>query len=213
MHIPLPFIRFTFSICCWIGAYSFAYGQQVFQLPARPMPPRHVNDFAHQLTEAQQDSLEQLLILCNHQRYADIVLVTMPDAGTLSLEDFADSLYDFWHLGEDNQQRSMLMFVDFGLHRVVLKVGDGLKGTITAETNYLLMHHYVLPAFQRGNYYDGLRDCLKAINTILIPPGEIHRTLASNPSTRNPWWILLIAMGVLFVIFIYWKSTTNRKKT
>lgn len=211
MHISLPISRLCAMIGFWLACSSL-HAQQVFQLPARPMPPRHVNDFAHQLTEAQQDSLEQLLIQCHHQHDADIVLVTMPDAGTLSPEDYADSLYHFWRLGEDNQQRSILMFVDFGLHRVVLKVGDGLKGMITAETNYLLMHHYVLPAFQRGEYYDGLRGCLSAINTILIPPGEIHKALVHPSSTRNPWWVLLIAAGALLVMLIYWKSASHRRK-
>ncbi|MBX6380921.1 MAG: TPM domain-containing protein [Thermoflavifilum aggregans] len=213
MRIPLPIVYFGISICCLMSISNFSLAQQVFQLPARPMPRHHVNDFASRLTQAQQDSLERLLIQCNHQHNADIVLVTMPDAGTLPPETFADSLYHFWHLGEDNGQRSMLMFVDFGLQRVILKVGDGLKGTITAQTNFMLMNHYVLPAFQRGDYYDGLHDCVAAINTILIPPSEIHRALSQTSSTRNPWWILLIAAGALLLILLYWKSTSNRPKT
>ncbi|MCL6525107.1 MAG: TPM domain-containing protein [Thermoflavifilum sp.] len=200
-------------LCLLVMTHLPVQAQQAFYLPARPMPRHHVNDFAGQLSPREVDTLEQLLIQINHERNADIVLVTVSDAGIFSPEDYADTLYSFWHLGEDNGQRSMLMLVDFGMRRVVLKVGDGLKGTITAETNFMLMNHYVLPAFQRGQYYAGIKSCLEAIHTILISPRELNRMLLANrESPHRPWWVLIIGLAVIVGLLVFWKANIGRKK-
>src|ERR1700685_2276331 len=69
-------------------------------VPPKPNPPTRVNDFAHVMTADQIGALEQKLVAFNDSTTSDIVVVTVPDIGNSSIEDYALKILRTWGVGD-----------------------------------------------------------------------------------------------------------------
>src|ERR1700761_7503766 len=75
-------------------------GSRAQDIPPKPNPPTRVNDFAHVMTADQIGALENKLVAYNDSTSSDIVVVTVPDIGNSSIEEFTTKLFNTWGVGE-----------------------------------------------------------------------------------------------------------------
>src|ERR1700761_7398776 len=86
-------------------------------VPAKPNPPTRVNDFAHVMTADQVAALEHKLVAYNDSTSSDIVIVTVPDIGDASIEDYALKILRTWGVGDKKNNNGIVVLADIKGHK------------------------------------------------------------------------------------------------
>ncbi|HEV3325374.1 MAG TPA: TPM domain-containing protein, partial [Puia sp.] len=127
-------------------------------VPPKPNPPTRVNDFAHVMTADQIDALERKLVAYNDSTTSDIVVVTVPDIGNSTVEDYALQILRTWGVGDKKNNNGIVILADIKDHQVSIQVGYGLEGAIPDVTAKAIIENEIVPNFKAGgtdNYYRG----------------------------------------------------------
>jgi uncharacterized protein len=178
-------------------------------VPPKPNPPTRVNDFAHVMTADQIDALERKLVAYNDSTTSDIVVVTEPDIGSSTIEDYALKILRTWGVGDKKNNNGIVILADIKSRQVTIQVGYGLEGAIPDVTAKSIIDNEIVPNFKDGgtdNYYRGFDQAADAL--IKAAAGEYkapegyaqgrHR----GRSTGNGLGFFIILIIILFVIFI-----------
>lgn len=127
-------------------------------VPARPNPPRLVNDFAHVMTADQVVSLERKLVDYDDSTSVQIAIVTVSDIGDNAIEDYALKIFRTWGIGNKKTNNGVLVLADIRDHKVYIQTGLGLEGAIPDVTAKSIIDNEIVPNFRGGgqdNYYRG----------------------------------------------------------
>ena len=144
-----------------IGVTGFAQ-----EIPARPVPPRLVNDFANILSDKEEYALETKLVNYNDTTSTQICVVTVTSLDGTTSDDFAQKLGEKWGVGtKDNNGVVILVKPKTAdeLGDVSIQVGYGMEPYITDAVNYVIRTKEMIPAFKEGDYYTGIDNAVDAI--------------------------------------------------
>ena len=144
-----------------IGVTGFAQ-----KIPAKPVPPRLVNDFADILSDREEYALETKLVNYNDTTSTQICVVTVTSLDGTTSDDFAQKLGEKWGVGtKDNNGVVILVKPKTAdeLGDVSIQVGYGLEPYITDAANYVIRTKEMIPAFKEGDYYTGINNAVDAI--------------------------------------------------
>ena len=100
-------------------AFATATAQNI---PARPVPPRLVNDYTSTLSVSQAEKLERKLVAYNDSTSTQIAVVLVGSLDGYPIADYAHALAESWGVG-GRQGTSLKVTVS-----VVLWVNQGLAG-------------------------------------------------------------------------------------
>jgi uncharacterized protein len=157
-----------------------AFGQEI---PARPSPPKLVNDFTRTfLTPDQVQALEQKLVLYDNTTSNQIAIVIVESLGGSSPEDYGTDLGRKWGVGNKNTNNGVVIVVSTGggqgNRKVAIVPGYGLEGAIPDVTAKAIIDNDVIPNFKQGEYYRGLDqaadDIIKAAAGRYTAPAGYH---------------------------------------
>jgi uncharacterized protein len=187
----------------------FAGSARAQDVPPKPNPPTRVNDYAHVMTADQIDALERKLVAYNDSTSSDIVVVTVDNVGSSSVQEYATKLLNTWGVGEKNKDNGIVILAAIKDREVFIAVGTGLQGAIPDVTAKAIVDNEIVPNFKGGgvdNYYRGFSQAADAL--IKAAAGEYkapegfaqgrHRG-RSGGSGIGAFVIFLI---ILFIIFV-----------
>jgi uncharacterized protein len=144
-----------------IGVTGFAQ-----KIPAKPVPPHLVNDFADILSDREEYALETKLVNYNDTTSTQICVVTVTSLDGTTSDDFAQKLGEKWGVGtKDNNGVVILVKPKTAdeLGDVSIQVGYGMEPYITDAANYVIRTREMIPAFKEGDYYTGINNAVDAI--------------------------------------------------
>ena len=130
----------------------------VAQVPARPDPPRLVNDFAGILGDCQwlEDSLQQIAVETSNQ----ICVVTMNDFGGYDKAMMAYSIGQQWGVGTERHRNGVVILVkpktEDSKGEAFIATGYGLEGAITDATSTRIVNQEMIPHFKENDYLGGV---------------------------------------------------------
>ena len=181
------------------------------KIPARPVPPRLVNDYADILSDKQERALEQKLVNYNDTTSTQICVVTVTSLGGTTSDDFAQKLGEKWGVGTKNNNGVVILVkpkTADELGDVSIQVGYGMEPYITDAVNYGIRTKEMIPAFKEGNYYKGIDNAVDAI--IGLASGAYKADKYADDDISDG----AILAGLIFVIFLYLvlKSFNNTTK-
>src|SRR5262245_63809879 len=87
---------------------------QAFELQAQPTFPKPtgmVNDFAGVLDDTTKSELETLLTGLKAQTTAEVAVVTVNSLGGMSVEEYANRLFNGWGIGRADKNNGILILV------------------------------------------------------------------------------------------------------
>jgi uncharacterized protein len=182
--------------------FDRVFGQNI---PARPTPPRLVNDFAGMLKAEEVSMLEQKLVIFNDSTSTQIAIVIVPSLEGYDKADYAQRLAEKWGIGQKGLNNGVLLLIKpktgDSNGQVQIAPGYGLEGAIPDITCAEIVDREILPAFRNGDYYGGIN---KATNTLIsLARGEFsaseygHR---AKKSTGKGVPLGLIILGVFIII-------------
>lgn len=177
------------------------------QIPAKPNPPRLVNDLAHAMTADQVDALESKLVAYDDSTSIQIVIVTVQTTGDYSIDDFALKILRDWGVGNKKTNNGMVILADIGHHKVFIATGYGMETSIPDVTAKEIVDNEIVPNFKEGgtdNYYRGFDQAADAIikaaaGQYKAPEGYAQR---GGHSGRGSNIIGLIVIIIIILVLI-----------
>lgn len=132
-------------------------------VPARPSPPRLVNDFAGLMTPEQVQALEQKLVAYDDSTSTQIAVVTINSLRNYPIEDVAREILRRWGVGGKERDNGAVILVARDDRQVRIETGYGLEGAVPDITAKQIIDYEITPNFRNNNYYRGLDEATNSI--------------------------------------------------
>ena len=84
--------------------------------------------------------------------------------------------------------------------KVWITTGYGMEGVLPDALVKRVVNNDILPNFKEGNYYEGLDEAVNSIMSIV--KGEYTADKTNRKKEKVPWFGVLLALFVLFIIVV-----------
>jgi len=169
-------------------------------IPARPNPPRLVNDLANVLSPEQRDILEERLVAFDDSTSNQIAIVTIPTLGQYDIESYANKLFRSWGIGTAKHDNGILILVAANDHKMRIEVGRGLEGPIPDVTAKDIIENDLVPNFRQGNFYRGFDEAITSFEQAAA--GEYHEKRNRDDNSGKGGGFLVFIIILFIVLFI-----------
>lgn len=178
---------------------SFCASAQIDKIiPAKPNPPRLVNDYTNTLTVEQTQALENKLVAYDDSTSNQVTIVIIPTTGDYSLEEVGLEIIRRWGVGNKDKNNGIVLLVAKDDHKLRIEVGNGLEGAIPDITAKSIIENEITPDFKKDNYYRGLDKGTDAI--IKAAAGEYKAPAGYGNGKKKGRGI---SAGIIFLIIIF----------
>src|SRR3954463_13774613 len=116
--------------------------------PARPNPPKLVNDFTNTLTAEQVQALEQKLVAYDDSTSSQIAIVIINTTGDYPIEEVSLKILRDWGVGGKEHSNGIVLLAAMDDHKVRIEVGYGLEGAIPDITAKSIIDNDITPNFR-----------------------------------------------------------------
>jgi len=175
----------------------------VLELKAEDFPPQSKNivtDYTNTLSSGEKDALEQKLTAFNDSTSSQVAIVILGSVGNYDIADYSVQLYNRWGIGQKEKNNGVLILVAKEDRKVWITTGYGMEGVFPDALAKRVVNNHLLPNFKEGNYYEGLDEAVNAI--ISIVKGEYTADKTKHKKEKVPWFGILLAIFILFVVVI-----------
>lgn len=128
-----------------------------------------VNDYAGILDGKTKGELE-LALSSIPQRTPDpveVIIAIFADAEGWRLEDFAREYGEQWRRSKKGRDNGVILMVFFKQQRIMMGVGQNLKGILTDDKVDGIIKNTALPMLKEGDYDGGIKKTAETIVSIL----------------------------------------------
>lgn len=129
-------------------------------IPARPEPPRLVNDYAGLFSDRQIALLEHGLVAFDDTTSNQITVVTVKDLEGYDAAGYATRIGLDWQVGSEKFDNGVVMLVKpktaFSDGEIFIAVGYGLEGAIPDAYAKRIIEDIIIPHFREGDYFEGV---------------------------------------------------------
>ncbi|MDD2797126.1 MAG: TPM domain-containing protein [Bacteroidales bacterium] len=179
------------------------------QVPAKPEPPRLVNDLAGIFSPEQQQQLEATLVEFSDSTSNQVVIVTVNDLGGLDKADFAYQIGDTWGVGQKKLNNGLVILIkpkNETNGQVFIASGYGLEGALPDAICKRIVQNEMIPYFRQNDYFGGVVAALRVI--IPVAKGE-YKYATSKKGTGAKGAVIAIILFIIFFIIISRKNNKN----
>jgi uncharacterized protein len=180
--------------------FSFCVFAQIDKIvPAKPNPPRLVNDYTGTLLPEQVNELERKLVAYDDSTSNQVVIVMIPTLGDYVDQEVALKIIRDWGVGQQGKNNGVVILIAKDDRKIRIETGYGLEGAIPDVTARSIIENSIKPAFREGNYYRGLD---RAVDDIMkAAAGEYKAPEGYNKRKGKGVPVgLIIFFIILFVI-------------
>jgi uncharacterized protein len=173
---------------------------QAQNIPAKPNPPRLVNDFANILTPGQIEALEQKLVHYDDSTSTQIAIVTVTNLGGYAEEEYALKILRDWGVGNKKSNNGVVILAAIEDRKLRIEVGYGLEGAIPDITAKQIIENELSPHFRRGEYYEGFDRAADAL--IKAAAGEYKAVVKTRRGRGTGGGGSIIGIVIIFIIIL-----------
>jgi uncharacterized protein len=198
-------LRITFFTLFSIlySLFSVSISAQDINLPARPDPPRLVNDMAGMLTYNDTKALEQKLDAYNDSTSTQIAVVIISSLNGAEIAQYATELATKWGVGEKGKDNGILLLISQNDHKLFIATGRGVEANLPDITAQQIIEHTIKPQFKAGQYYAGINagtdQMIASLRGQFVNDNVIDKSDRSQGGAK--WIALVIVLVFLLLIF------------
>jgi uncharacterized protein len=153
--------------------------------PQKPPKEHFYVDEAGLLNTADAEAIDATALTLLREEQIPILVVTIPSlisyqAGQMSIEQYAQALFDEWGIGRQERNYGILLLVSVGDRRARIELGAAWAGAHDEDAEYV-MSDLMVPAFKSGDFSGGIRQGVEALD-------KMARGLGL-PKPKIPWWV------------------------
>jgi len=188
-------IFFFFTAYCFL----FIAKLNAQDIPAKPDPPRLVNDFAMKLSPSELQSLEQKLKGYSDTTSTQIAVVIVKTTGDSDPYDYAIKIAKDWGVGQKDKNNGLVLLWATETRKLRIVTGRGMEATITDAVSKRIINNILKPAFKAGQFYKGLDEATSEI--MKRASGEFEAEPSEGEGSAIPFLIIfLVVIIILFFI-------------
>jgi len=169
-------------------------------IPAKPNPPRIVNDFAGMLNSSELETLERKLVSYNDTSSTQIAVVTERSLEGDDIFDYTIRLAKAWGIGQADKNNGILIYIALDDRKMYIQTGYGAEGFLPDAISKRIIENILKPAFKEQRYYDGIDRATSAI--ISYGAGEYKADERSKGGESSGGFGTLFLLLIIFFIFI-----------
>jgi uncharacterized protein len=188
-------IYFFFTVYCLL----FTATLNAQDIPAKPNPPRLVNDFVMKLSPSELQSLEQKLKGYADSTSTQIAIVIVKTTGDSDPYDYAIKLAKDWGVGQSGKNNGLVLLWATETRKLRIVTGRGMEATITDAVSKRIINTVLKPYFQAGQFYQGLDEATSEIMKRASGEFEADATSADDGSII-PFLVIIIIVIVFLII-------------
>lgn len=173
--------------------------------PAKPNPPRLVNDFVMKLSPTELQSLEQKLRGYADSTSTQITVVIVKTTGDSDPYDYAMKIAKDWGVGQAGKNNGLVLLWATETRKLRIVTGRGMEATITDAVSKRIINTILKPYFQAGQFYQGLDEATSEI--MKRASGEF----AADASSQDDGSVIPFLVIILVVIIILYLIGRNSK--
>jgi uncharacterized protein len=197
--MPVRRLLLTYIAFWMLLPGSLGYLSAKTAIPARPVPPRLVNDFAGMLSEQEQAALERKLVAYNDSTSTQITVVTIRSLDGADYFDFSMQLASQWGIGQDDKDNGILLFASLEDRKMGFQTGYGVEGFLPDALARRIIETILKPAFRAERYYEGLD---KATDVVMqLGSGEYEATQEKR-SARGGRTMFVVLLAIFLMLFV-----------
>ncbi|RQO31073.1 methanol dehydrogenase [Taibaiella sp. KBW10] len=202
MLLRIKFLQYI-KLCCVLllslGTFQ-ALAQSDKDFPAKPNPPKLVNDYAGILNASEVSALEARLDSFDRATSTQISIVIVRSTGQYDISQYAVELGNRWGIGRKGKDNGALILAAISDRKINISTGYGLEGVLPDGLAGRIIRNEITPFFKSGNYYQGFVNGADAI--IKVSKGEYKADPEDNVEKGVPKGaIAIIVLIIVFVIF------------
>lgn len=184
---------------------ALLFAAHTFALDIPPKPTTWVTDHAGILSPEQQQALNEKLEALHKQTGAQFLVMTFPTLGGEDVTDYTNRVANQWKVKDD---KALMLFVFPNDRKMWIQVGYGLEPVITDAYASRVYRETLVPAFRRGQYYEGIDQAITQLAQKVDPSfAPQSRSLPSSSASRRAAGSSQLGgrdiMMVLFILFIF----------
>jgi len=174
----------------------WALGLALVLQAALPALTGRVVDRAEILSPEEEASLTRKLETIENETSVQFVIATIPSLEGEPIEDYSIRLAEEWKIGQAGLDNGAIILVVPSERRIRIEVGYGLEPVIPDGLAGRIIRERIAPAFQAGNYYQGL---LAAVEGLEL---AARREYPETPAARREPSVEINFVALLFTYFI-----------
>lgn len=180
----------------------FLFFPSVVLTYSNPGPPTgFVNDFASLLSPAVKNQLEAEISAFEQKTKHEIAVVTINNLGEDTIENFSVKLFEDWKIGKKGADNGVLFLIAKDDRKMRIEVGYGLEGALTDAQVSAIINKIAKPAFQAGNFDQGIAASVRAIEGAVQGEDISGRFTAAESKKAPSGMFNLLIYGFFALIF------------
>ena len=171
------------------------------EIPAKPNPPRLVNDFINVLSAEENAALESKLKAYSDSTSTQIAIVIEQSLEGDDDFDYSQRLAETWQIGMAGKNNGLLIYIAIGDRKIRIQNGYGLEGSITDAFSRRLIEEVIKPNFKQQAYYEGLEQATTLI--MKKASGEfVNEDFGSEGDAEGGFISTFIILSFIILLFI-----------
>ncbi len=191
LHSIILYLRYSVPILLLFFLSSNVLGISV------PAPQGNINDFAGVLSKEWKTTLTELTHQIEQNTSVQVAVVIINSLGDVDKESYALAIGEQWGVGQKNKDNGIVFLIALQEREYRIEIGKGLEGTLNDAKVGRIARTYLVSAFKREEYGQGIYDTLEAIRNVISQ--EPDTPLASEDTSGI---IHLILLGWLVLVII-----------
>ena len=183
-------------------------------IPARPNPPKLVNDLAGILDAETESSLEWNLRALNDSTSNQIVVLTVKTLDGYDPASFAYEVGEKWQVGQKDFNNGIVVLVKpkIGSSRgqAFIAVGYGLEGIVPDAIAKRIVENEMIPFFKNNDYATGIFMGVTKLSQLVS--GEISAE-GYNKAGKPAGIFAFLPFIIIFIVILLIRGSGNRSRT
>lgn len=175
-------------------------------IPARPTPPRLVNDLADVLSANQEQQLERFLADFARGSSTQIVVVTVPSLNGYDKADYTYRIGEKWGVGQSDKDNGAVMMIKPKTNRengeAFIATGYGLEAVIPDAIASRIVNSEMIPNFKNNDYYGGIAAGLTVMTELANGEYPYEEYEARTSGSGGFGLVPIILIMVFYFLFL-----------
>ena len=185
-----------FLLFALLGLFSLnSFGQ----IPAKPNPPKLVNDFTGTLTDQELQTLEQKLVNYNDTTSTQFLVVLVTQLSGYDPADFAFRLGEQWGVGQQQYNNGAVMLVKpktrSSRGQAFIATGYGLEALIPDALAKRIVDQEMIPEFKNDRYFNGI---WRATDVMMGLASGAYTADDYDQESSAAWFVPILVFVIIF---------------
>ena len=133
----------------------------------------YINDYANILSSETEEYILQRSLALHAADGTQIVVVTVPNLEGMSLEKYANDLFNSFGIGDKEKNNGLLLLLALEERKFRVEVGDGLGGILPDGKTGRFQDNYIIPYLKENKWDEGIRNGYDAFYAEIVEQNNL----------------------------------------